>query len=94
MTGLGAFFPRIDTRDLPEVAELRASVHEELHLTNSTKFYLCAQALYKFHPMFDDALLAILERDKDAHLLVLDDLDRTVWQTHVSLRSIPNVAQT
>lgn len=87
MSGLGAYFPWMDTSDLPEVDELRASVREELHLADSTKFYLCAQALYKFHPMFDDALLAILERDKDAHLLILDDLDRTVWQTHVSFPS-------
>lgn len=66
-----------------KTAELRTSVRAELHLPSNAKFYICAQALYKFHPIFDDALLAILERDQSAHLLILDDLDRTIWQTHV-----------
>ena len=38
-----------------------------------------SQALVKFHPDFDDALVVVLERDPLAYVLVLDRADRALW---------------
>jgi predicted cupin superfamily sugar epimerase len=48
-------------------------------LYTQVHFYLCPQALSKFHPAFDDVLVEILAKDKLAYLLLLNGRDRHAW---------------
>jgi protein O-GlcNAc transferase len=59
-----AFFYR--PRD-PSSFEVRAA----LGLGANERIYLCAQTLYKIHPDFDRAVVAILRRDRDARIVLI-----------------------
>lgn len=51
------------------------------------------QALFKFHPAFDDVLVEILAKDKLAYFLLLDGRDRHAWTKllleRMKVRTIP-----
>lgn len=77
MKGLGAYFLRPYVGDVKRQA-LRERFQAELHLPSHVHFYLCPQALSRFHPAFDDVLVDILAKDKLAYLLLLNGRDRQV----------------
>jgi predicted O-linked N-acetylglucosamine transferase (SPINDLY family) len=50
----------------------------ELGLPTNRRLYVCPQSLFKFHPTFDAALAALLDRDRDG-LLVLLEAPEPAW---------------
>ena len=60
-------------------SRVRQEVAAMLSLPKQFHFYLCPQALVKFHPTFDEVLLSLLEKDKLAYVLLLDGADRRAW---------------
>lgn len=78
MAGLGAYFFRPAPTDVKRAA-LRQRIQAELHLPSNVHFYLCPQALFKFHPSFDDVLVDILAKDKLGYLFLLNSGDRQAW---------------
>lgn len=78
MKGLGAYFIRPSVEDVNR-ASLRSRIQQDMNLPSNVHFYLCPQALFKFHPTFDDILVEILAKDKLAYLLLLNGRERHAW---------------
>lgn len=57
---------------------------EELGLPAGKHLYCCLQNLFKFHPDFDTAIKAVLERDPEAEILLLES--RASWMDHIRRR--------
>jgi protein O-GlcNAc transferase len=64
MQGLGASFMRQHAGGDMRRRELRQRLQDQMGLPSSVHLYLCPQALFKFHPSFDDVLIEILAKDK------------------------------
>jgi len=83
--GLGVFLyrPEASTSD-PTV--VRAQIRQQLNLPHNAHFYLCPQALFKFHPDFDNMLVEILSKDRLAYFLLLDGKDKHAWSKQLVQR--------
>jgi predicted O-linked N-acetylglucosamine transferase (SPINDLY family) len=55
----------------PRLAEPRKT-RIDFGLAAESRLYLCPQSLFKIHPTYDDALIAILRRDRDGILVFVD----------------------
>nr|WP_244592192.1 hypothetical protein [Azospirillum palustre] len=55
----------------PRLAEPRKT-RIDFGLATESRLYLCPQSLFKIHPAYDDALIAILRRDRDGILVFVD----------------------
>jgi len=78
ISDLGAYFFRPAPTDVKRNV-LRQRIQAELNLPSNVHFYLCPQALFKFHPSFDDVLVEILSKDKLGYLFLLNGGDRQAW---------------
>eukprot|EP00752_Nemacystus_decipiens_P009838 g8776.t1 len=89
MRGLGAYFyrPQASSSTMEpkntqlDPREIRETMRSQLGLPPSFHLYLCPQAIFKFHPAFDDMLVKILSRDRLAYLLLLNGKDRHAWSS-------------
>mmetsp|Transcript_78009 Transcript_78009/g.224007 ORF Transcript_78009/g.224007 Transcript_78009/m.224007 type:complete len:335 (-) Transcript_78009:208-1212(-) len=79
LEGLGAYLYRPLPGGEKNPAKWREQIRTDLALPNNFHLYLCPQALFKFHPSFDDVLVDILAKDKLAYFLLLDGRDRHAW---------------
>jgi predicted O-linked N-acetylglucosamine transferase (SPINDLY family) len=96
----GYFMPRYRR---PALQAPRRS-REQLGLRDGRHLYFCPQNLFKLHPDFDPAIRAILERDPEAELVLLEfikagpaeqllrRLDRTLGPHASRVRFIPRSA--
>lgn len=55
----------------PQLAEPRKT-RIDFGLAAESRLYLCPQSLFKIHPDYDEALIAILRRDRDGSLVFVD----------------------
>jgi uncharacterized protein (TIGR03032 family) len=64
MPTLGSLYDRPERNKIPKT-------RSQLGLPEDGRLYLCPQTLFKFHPEFDEAIVAIFDRDPEAYLILL-----------------------
>jgi protein O-GlcNAc transferase len=70
---------------LPPAAPSAFDVRALLRLGEGERLYLCAQPLFKIHPDFDEALAAILRRDRHARIVLMGSAHRA-WNEKIYRR--------
>lgn len=86
LKGTGYYYPRPKK---PDVLPARSS----FSLPENKKLYLCTQSLFKLHPDFDAVLAAVLEKDPQGALVLVEGM-QPHWKTLLMKRfkeTIPNV---
>ncbi len=78
---LTVYYERLTTSS----SATRDAARREFGLPRGKHLYLCPQSLFKMHPEFDDLLLAILERDVAARI-VLIEAPHKYWNEKLSER--------
>ena len=62
----------------PEIPKETFS-RSDFGFSDNDTLYVCPQALFKFHPMFDKVLGELLQRDTDGRLILIDDGKGGYW---------------
>lgn len=84
-------FDKLPTYYLPpEIPELNLT-RSDFGIDESSNLYLCVQNVKKVHPDFDDIVKGILEKDKNACVVLLGDKHPTI--TKVLEKRIKNLCQ-